>query len=1677
MKEGKAKPNNMKRLTNTFLFLAMLAMTSTAQDFKLYYAKNVTDVTTFSDNVDELAKQLEWREVANNSIDGNQMEVYELIQMLSSTRMKGLADQQQFWRMRDHTLLCFRINDGSGTTGTYSVEVEYGVNAEGQPIKNSLTASSYFFANMPLEAKDVTIKVWRVGDADHPFKFRYSVYGWDDENVYLFQLDQKRQATGDTYRMEYVTSYTDENGEQQSQSTRLELQATKFQSFYLPEGHSLTDIFFLTGNSEEGDVKMRLNLEDIHPGIDMDWRLNIPRLTSTFILDKHENREMMNFNWLGTGLFEKYDTLFLKLFDYEGSVITEAEINVHRVNEQGQKVNDSKLCYLGFDEDREQHMVLTYGHPAYIEIIADGCLPTLYRYKGAAEAGSKIVSEDLCSAKLSLREGDVNSDDIGISEQHLRYLNDLHVVVSRKSVDYCVCDVQDIDLASKLSIDTLVYMENAGNDYPKILNNNPVSRYAQLEVVFSSPKGSKNPTCQLTATELTNSKKHVATEQEVSVVSASEFTRFKRDYFFMRLSLVDMIPQNSICSLNLTTPTSTYDNFPMLLNLHVDPDKKKKEAEDQSKKSTDPPGGTDGVAKANNEGGLGISFPPAFKFEIGPMKMKTGLTIDVLKQTMNFYVSGSVNSQNQEDKPGEKLSKARENAKNVQGWNYSTFKADPNSNDKKNPSADVSFTEAKIKFEDWVKKESASIFDVSKAHVGLYYGGGFKFAMQSPLPDLSKIQIQEASLFVEGGAGFCWGIDDKKGAMSDVAFLLDFFGLKPDFGAVVDANIRVDAGLKSFDKGMTSSMSLKNMGLFTNLTISGRAGAWATVRTPQSCLGGLQFGLRAGAKTAFQAGMAVPLACDDYGVGCRFMLLGIVEAFASVRALFFHYDGSVYFRAGKEWLFPNDNNTNPFHKDFPHWIEKEKSRPTVRTIAKSYRVLQAPEPSSMGTALLTKVASNANPHFIDSRHVVFNDLGSPYDYNDDHVAMFDMDSQTTTTLTANGMAATQHMRSKRGEPEVVVYQQLTQTVDNATITDETSVNKNHEMMKNTIIRSSLHQPDGTWKVVDVTDDDGYADQLPVVTIQDDGKAACVYQHGEMQKIEVGNQVSSDMSYRLVGELQLRTFDGNTWSAPTKLCDIDADHQPTQYDLFMRNDTVLVGINITDSQFSSTNFRYASKPLASPTVTYVDESLKPLNFFMNRVGHNAVIAMLYERPDSTRDVFVKTLAMNGYGDGRSGCDLGLSQSSPERVKIICDRSDDNTNDFAVLWTEANNIILDPMEGNKANENMGTVLNASRIHLSSTPSVTYPISVGAETDSLFMTDFDGFLNDSQISVVYTLADLKSGGAVIMHNEKEFTNSFESDVTYTREALLGSSSLPVNVTIRNTGTSAIKSATVTINGEQIAIPNSLVPPLKEKVFTVQYPIPAHFDGYMESSVEVEYANVFKSRQQRTRRGVMRNLVRQSEKHDAERVTIGNIDCNVVNRKIEAGGANIFIVELTDRSSRGLIPGTAVLLGVHLHPSMEETLTGQAQTLVRADDFHQVGAVRKAYAKVYVSGIAEPISAYIVPKIVDLTVNSGITSVTNCRAIRNAPYVSLFPSADPTKIVRPSLDKEPEGHRVAVKYETNGVRLTNLELDDEVRLFNAQGIAVHISKPSASSLFIPLDRRGVYILSAGGEVFKFRY
>ena len=104
-------------------------------------------------------------------------------------------------------------------------------------------------------------------------------------------------------------------------------------------------------------------------------------------------------------------------------------------------------------------------------------------------------------------------------------------------------------------------------------------------------------------------------------------------------------------------------------------------------------------------------------------------------------------------------------------------------------------------------------------------------------------------------------------------------------------------------------------------------------------------------------------------------------------------------------------------------------------------------------------------------------------------------------------------------------------------------------------------------------------------------------------------------------------------------------------------------------------------------------------------------------------------------------------------------------------------------------------------------------------------------------------------------------------------------------------------------------------------------------------------------------------------------------------------------------------------------------------------------------------------------------LSHIDNLHGEENPVYVSLFPKGDPTEIVRPTLDDFTNNHHVKITVLDDGVSLSGLNVGETIRIFNTEGIPVCNKQATSSTQFIPLQRHDVYVLSAGDEVFKFRY
>ena len=1721
----------MKRFISLLAIVLYVAILSqqplAAQDFKLWFANNVSDVTNF-ENI-TTSSELDWREAKDGDMAGNQAEVYRLQRMLASTSMKGLAQQQQFWAMRDHSLLCFRIDDiDKKTHDTYEVEVE----ETSSGTKQSLTVTQYFFVNAPLRVKPSTeyaITVRKVGDPSQSIRFRYYAYDWNNDNLYIFQLDRKRQLSGKGYELEYVTGYMDEDGYLHKETVTLPLREKSFQSFYLPEGRDLLDVI-LVGDEN----KLRINKNRLHPRIDMEDRFNRMSLSPEFNLDKHQGREFINFNWLGSGLFEKYDTLYLSLFNQRSQPITRATINVEQVDENGKPTHSRAVKYLGYDSKAKAHRVLTMGKPAYIEIVASGSYPTVYRYAGAADEETGFVSEDRCSAELTLRSGRWNPDDLVISSNRFLNLFDERQIIIRNGVDHRLCSIQEMELTGRAAVDTISYLTDCGNSFPKLLNNKPIDRFAQMEITFSRPKGGATPRSQLYCKDTDDGATRQASLMETVVVSANEFRSFSRDYYFARYDLVNAIPKGAVARLTLEAGDVSFSKFPLLCSSNFNrgearalskqyandnftgaPPKSDKsrlfaqapqsfKMDDwwetpQARRAGDEltPGKNvqdDGIGDAFADIGLDLSLPIKLRFNFRPITITTSIKYDFWKQILSFNVTGEFNRQ--DDPNVDNDDDAREELKNDELKEYQRLGTDY---------VGIQTTDAGPEVDRWVNEDIDDMFDISSNHVGQGWFGGFGVTLQTPILDWSRFQVTEAKGSVGYGIGFNWPGLEEHGPFAPVVQLMEKTKKWVQFsiGATAEINAEAQLGIHSFDQDVEESMSGLNMGYFFQIGAKAKAGAAMELSVGHDNVlpfGSLKFGIRAGGKIGGFFRVDGPFAPIRPGVGARLVGLLAAQAYFSAHLLVAHVSGDAGFRLGGQILIPDDD-TNPFHQDFPYWLNSE-----TRSVGRVFRSIAAPEAGEFGRELVNDVAINANPHFLDGNTIVYNDLLQPKDYNDDNITVHNMLTGAKENIANTGMSATNQMRSKRGDHEVVVYEQITKKADNASVTDENALATSVAMMQGSRIHAAFRDGNGEWRTTYVTgspdeEDDGLTDRNPVVTIQDDGKAACIYQHGKLEYVDGGAKATEEDPLAEVGQMQfeghlmLRTFDGTKWSKPLPLFADDSQNYLGKYDLVMRDDTVLVAAmySVNVEGFDKQQMIYASKPLASEYADYVNDPLNVDDFFMMRVGQNAVVAMTYEATDSIRDIYVKTLDMDGTNDGRMGSDLGLDRSNPSNVKIICDRSATKLNDFAVMWMETNSITRRE-DGSTATGEMRTVLNASRIHLANAPQFTAPITLGAEVDTvLVMTDYDGFLDDDSIKVVYTLADVESSAAVIMQNGKAFANSFEHEVSYTNQALLSSSSLPVNILVRNTGTSAIERVEATINGDRFVISDSYVAPRRVRNFTVQYPIDDDFDGYISSTVDVVYNNVFKHKVSR-RRGAPSN-VRQRSAAITDRVSMGEVDCIVKSQTIE-DGANTFLLELSDLGNMRSDMGVCV--GIYAHPNGTEPLTNEAEVIVPASEFVQMADARKAYATVTISGITEPVKAYVNARLVEQddkglsrrragvyrvsTRRGEWSSVASRQSIQmssNASSVNLFPSDEPSDIVRvdPVETDTDHGHRISISREAGGVKLSGLISGEQVRIFNADGRAVFNKIAGAATMTVPLNQTGVYLLCSESETYKFRY
>ena len=208
----------------------------------------------------------------------------------------------------------------------------------------------------------------------------------------------------------------------------------------------------------------------------------------------------------------------------------------------------------------------------------------------------------------------------------------------------------------------------------------------------------------------------------------------------------------------------------------------------------------------------------------------------------------------------------------------------------------------------------------------------------------------------------------------------------------------------------------------------------------------------------------------------------------------------------------------------------------------------------------------------------------------------------------------------------------------------------------------------------------------------------------------------------------------------------------------------------------------------------------------------------------------------------------------------------------------------------------------------------------------------------------------------------------------------------------------------------------------------------------------------------------------------------CEVVSHQIE-GSKNTVYVELTDYD--GLNSQETLYVGLYPDHIADVPITSSAEVLLKAGDFMEVDGERKAWVELTADNLSEEQQVYVRARVYNDNVlksmgadDNILEAVVDNRSWHdNLCKLTLLPSELDDVTGMPVVAADEKMHKVKVEMVENGVWLSGLEPGDYIRIFDAKAIPVYINKIPANRVFVPIQERGVYLLSTGQEVVKFRY
>jgi hypothetical protein len=673
------------------------------------------------------------------------------------------------------------------------------------------------------------------------------------------------------------------------------------------------------------------------------------------------------------------------------------------------------------------------------------------------------------------------------------------------------------------------------------------------------------------------------------------------------------------------------------------------------------------------------------------------------------------------------------------------------------------------------------------------------------------------------------------------------------------------------------------------------------------------------------------------------------KAYAEARFLFWTWrKEKVLWDVQADYFSPHDT-TNPF-------LNEAYSEPIFnsmrRNVTKSYKRLRRKAISDLGTPIINNISGLARPDYmLGGNSLLFNNLKTASDYNDDRLQVYSGDNKSDLVNTGINAPMFDFAEGHSDALELAAFEQAKAPIDKSALEsmDEEAQTKSVSEMVNIYV--AMRKNGGAWTTQKLSKPlPNMACVTPAVAV-DGEKAAVIWQQGMAR-------FNSDGLRYIDGSLMLSRYDGTTWSEPIEIKRVNNRYIPTDYQLTMKNDSVLVMLSQpkdADNSDSETMLVYVTVTPDNAVferLTQVEGS-KPQMVSVN--GANLVAYL--QKKEQGRDVVLRTVDMKGEPTGKLAGALGMENRMVNDYRLVVDDGAKDLDGVSLLWYQSDEERTDNADGTQTVQIKNHIYTSKLLSHNKLLYFSAPMEIATIPNDVILVSMDGYLDGLDMKVAYCVTNDADGGA-IFETPVSFSNDFDYTTSYNPYEVTDERTVPINITVANNGFAPIGSVQVQL-GDSIYTHGMLLLPQKTITFTDKYYVTDDFDGTVNYNVTAEFIQPNSNSLKMRRRAAARpHRIKRNGTEENIRQT--DMAVKLLNKSVDANGKTTILAEVSNASLLPLSNDFTCKVGLYGTAITSRPAVGSTEATVTYSDLWDATTKENK------------------PKLVTITVDKPVTSRT---------------------------------------------------------------------------------------------------